>query len=177
MKDVGYDEINRVLSERSETGLLFLPYIAGTNAPEFDSDAAGVFWGLRQEHDAFDMARAVMEGVSFVLRKNTDVITENGTALQAIIATGGGAKSDIWCQLHADATGLQVKVPAEKEAACLGAAMIAAVDDGLFAGYQEAAEKCISFEREFEPRRDQRTEAKYQHFCRLYDAVLAAARG
>ena len=176
MGNIDYGTINRVLAERGNNDLLFLPYIVGTNAPEFDPDATGVFWGLRQEHDAFDMARAVMEGVSFVLRKNTEGIIRSGTELKSIIATGGGAKSDIWCQMQADATGLKVMVPAEKEAACLGAAIIAAVDDGLFASYEEAADKCISFERVFEPAPTEETEKKYGLFCRLYDAVIKTVR-
>ena len=129
-----YDEMNATLAKRGPNELLFLPYLVGTNAPEFDVEANGVFWGLRQEHDAIDMAGAVMEGVSFVLRKNCEYIARNGMKPTAIIATGGGAKSPIWCQMQADITGLPVSIPKEKEAACLGAAMIAAVSDGRFVG-------------------------------------------
>ena len=46
--------------------------------------------GLRQEHDAYDMAAAVMEGVAFLLRKNCDSIRKAGSDIQYIIATGGG---------------------------------------------------------------------------------------
>ena len=171
-----YDEMNRVLSDRGGNGIIFLPYIVGTNSPEFDSDASGMFWGLRQEHDRFDMARAVMEGVSFVLRKNTETIAGQGTGLTSIIATGGGAKSDIWCALQADITGLPVRIPAEKEAACLGAAMIAAVDDGRFGSFGEAVEKCVSFVKTFEPHPSPETERKYRQFCALYRASVEAAR-
>ena len=80
MPETGYDEMNRVLLARGgENPLIFLPYLVGTNAPEFDADAAGMFWGLRQEHDVFDMAHAVMEGVAFMLRKNCDAIAAKGT--------------------------------------------------------------------------------------------------
>ena len=118
MGATSYDEMNAELAKRQPNELLFLPYLVGTNSPEFDTQANGVFWGLRQEHDAIDMAGAVMEGVSFVLRKNCDYIAKNGLAPTAIIATGGGAKSPIWCQLQADITGLPVVIPTEKEAAC-----------------------------------------------------------
>jgi len=91
------DCCNAVLAQRSNTPILFLPYLVGTNAPEFDSNTTGVFWGLRQEHDAYNIARAVMEGVSFVLRKNCDYMAEAGLNPSSIIATGGGAKSAIWC--------------------------------------------------------------------------------
>ena len=75
--------------------LLFLPYLVGTSAPEFDAQANGVFWGLRQEHDSIDMAGAVMEGVSFKKQKNCEHIAKNGVNLKSIIATCGGAKSAI----------------------------------------------------------------------------------
>ena len=172
MGDTGYDEMNRVLAERDGNELLFLPYLVGTNAPEFDANATGVFWGLRQEHDIFDMAHAVMEGVSFVLRKNCDHMAAAGMAPKAIIATGGGAKSAIWCQLQANITGLPVRIPAEKEAACLGIAMVAAVSDGRFATMEAAAAQCVCFTNTFSPAPTAQTEKKYRRFCALYEAAL-----
>lgn len=172
MPGADFADIDRIILERGGTDLLFLPYIVGTNAPEFDAGATGVFWGLRQEHDAYDMARAVMEGVAFVLRKNCDTIRNCGTALSSIIATGGGAKSPVWCQMQADITGLPVSVPAVNEAACLGAAMVAAVGDGRFANYQEAAEYCVRLKRMFCPEPDAGLEEKYARFRRLYELSL-----
>lgn len=167
-----YDVMNAELAKRAPNELLFLPYLVGTNAPEFDSEANGVFWGLRQEHDAIDMAGAVMEGVSFVLRKNCDHMAERGLKPTAIIATGGGAKSPIWCQMQADITGLPVRIPKEKEAACLGAALIAAVSDGGFASYDAAVKACVAFTQVYAPRKTQRLERKYRRFCALYKAAL-----
>ncbi len=172
---IDYDVMNRELAVRPKNDLLFLPYLVGTNAPEFDTDGVGVFWGLRQEHDAIDMAGAVMEGVSFVLRKNCDHIRKNGVTPTAIIATGGGAKSPIWCQMQADITGIPVWIPTEKEAACLGAAMIAAVSSGAYPGYREAAEACVSFQRQYSPRPTEFLEKKYRRFCALYKASLEIA--
>lgn len=167
-----YDEMNAILAKRQPNELLFLPYLVGTNAPEFDTQANGVFWGLRQEHDACDMAAAVMEGVSFVLRKNCDYIASNGVKPTSIIATGGGAKSPIWCQMQSDITGLPVRIPREKEAACLGAAMIAAVSDGRFADFEAAAESCVAMEHCYEPKPTERIQRKYRRFCALYKAAL-----
>ena len=173
MKNVTYDEMNATLARRGQNDLLFLPYMVGTNAPEFDADAKGVFWGLRQEHDAIDMAGAVMEGVAHVLNKNLEHIHANGIQLQNIIATGGGAKSPIWCQMYADITGLPVRIPAEKEAACLGAAMIAAVADGKFADFAAASEALVSFSKEYAPNPSEYYARKHRRFCKLYDAALA----
>lgn len=177
MGQIGYDEMNQVLLSRTlPSSLLFLPYLVGTNAPEFDHDASGVFFGLRQEHDVFDMAGAVMEGVAYMLRKNCDDIRQKGTEISHIIATGGGAKSPVWCQLQADITGLPVVIPAEKEAACLGAALIAAVSDGKYTDYRGAADACVAMSQRYEPKALPIYEAKYRKFCALYDATLAVAR-
>lgn len=172
MPNTDYDKMNAILAERGENQLLFLPYLVGTNAPEFHSEANGVFWGLRQEHDAFDMAGAVMEGVSFVLKKNCEHIASKGLAPKSIIATGGGAKSAIWCQMQSDITGLPIRIPMEKEAACLGAAMIAAVSNGKFRNYEAAVENCVAFTASFEPNPTPEKQKKYRRFCALYDAAL-----
>ena len=172
MGTVGYGEMNEELAKRQPNDLLFLPYLVGTNAPEFDADATGVFWGLRQEHDAIDMAGAVMEGVAYVLCKNCDKIAANGVKLNKIIATGGGAKSAYWCQIQADITGIPVCIPAEKEAACLGAAMIAAVGEGRFKSFTDAANSCVAMVHNYQPNTSDRLNRKYRQFCALYDAAL-----
>ena len=172
MKNITYDEMNATLARRERNDLLFLPYLVGTSAPEFDAEAKGVFWGLRQEHDCIDMAGSIMEGVGYVLQKNLQHIHKNGIQLQNIIATGGGAKSPIWCQLYADITGLPVRIPAEKEAACLGAAMIAAVADGKYADFAEASKELVSFSKEYTPNPCEHFDRKYRRFCKLYEAAL-----
>ena len=175
MGNMDYDTLNKELLQAPETGLLFLPYLVGTNAPEFDREATGVFFGLRQEHTAAQMAKAVMEGVCFVLRKNVEDILAKGTKISGIVATGGGAKSDVWCQLQADITGLPVEVPAVTEAGCLGAAMIGAWCAGQYASLEEAA-KDVKMVRRYTPNSNPAIEEKYRKFCKLYKLALEVAK-
>ena len=176
MPDVSFAQIDGEVEKRGDNHLIFLPYLVGTNAPEFDSRATGVFWGLRGEHDAYDMAAAVMEGVGFLLKKNCASIEKTGTVVGGIIATGGGSKSDVWCQMQADITGVPVLIPAEKEAACLGAAIIGAVADGTLKSLEEAAEK-IAFEKTFTPDPCRNRKSKYRKFCDLYEFSCALKNG
>ena len=177
MGNITYDMMNEALSQRElPNNLIFLPYLVGTNSPEFDPDASGTFFGLRQENDVYDMACAVMEGVAFMLRKNCDHIRAKGTKISHIIATGGGSKSPIWCQLQADITGLPVVIPAEKEAACLGSAIIGAVSDGVFKDFSDAADQCIRFTKRYEPTNHDKFEKKFEKFCALYQAMLSVTR-
>jgi len=175
MNNMDYDTLNKELLAVPESQVLFLPYLVGTNAPEFDREATGVFFGLRQEHTNIQMAKAVMEGVCFVLRKNVEDILSKGTKIFSIVATGGGAKSPVWCQLQADITGLPVEVPAVTEAGCLGAAMLAAWSEGQYKTLEDTA-KDVKMVCRYEPNPSQITEEKYQKFCRLYNAVLKIAK-
>jgi sugar (pentulose or hexulose) kinase len=176
LPNTDFTEIDHVAQERRPGDVLFLPYLVGTNAPEFDRDACGVFFGLRSPHDAFDLALAVMEGVCHLLRKNCDRIRASGTPVERIIATGGGAKSAVWCQMQADVTGIPVCIPAEKEAALLGAAMIGATAAGVFTSLADASERTIRITRTYEPQPNAIYERKHRQFLALYDAMLVIQR-
>lgn len=177
LKTMGYNELNEELRQRElPNSVLFLPYLVGTNAPEFDRDACGVFAGLRAEHDAVDMAYAVMEGVSHLLRRNLESIQKAGTNVSRIVATGGGAKSAVWCQLQADVTGIPVSIPVEKEAACLGAAIIAAVGAGIYEDLNTACKQAVFFEKTYRPNKNEQLERKYRQFGALYQAALDVMR-
>ena len=168
MPDISYDKMNEVLDQRPKPGrLLFVPYLTGANSPDFNMKASGVFFGLRTEHDACDMALAVMEGVTHLLNKNVISMERAGIPIHQIISTGGGSKSALWCQMKADLTGKSVCIPKDKEAACLGAAIIGAVSEGVFKDFDEAAEKCISMEKEYVPENT----GAYEIKRKLYDAV------
>lgn len=171
-----FAEIDRVARERRPGDVLFLPYLVGTNAPEFDRDACGVFFGLRRSHDAFDLALAVLEGVCHLLRKNCDRIRSCGIPVERILATGGGAKSAVWCQMQADITGIPVCIPAEQEAALLGAAMVGMTAAGVFASLADAAEQTVSIARTYEPQPSAVYERKHRQFLALYDAMLTVQR-
>jgi sugar (pentulose or hexulose) kinase len=55
----------------------------------------------------------------------------------AIIATGGGARSKLWVQIKAGILKRPFVIPACNEAACLGAAMMAARGVGVLNDVQE----------------------------------------
>ncbi|MEA4870948.1 Xylulose kinase [bioreactor metagenome] len=176
LPDVSYRDIDREAALRKPGDVLFLPYLVGSNGPEFDLDACGMFYGLRSRHDAYDLALAVMDGVCHLLRKNCDQLRASGAGIERIIATGGGAKSALWCQMQANITGLPVCLPAEKEAALLGAAMIGAVSSGRFSSLADAVAKTVRFSGEYSPAPQPGDERRHRQFLRLYDAMIQTQR-
>ncbi len=167
---VPFEDINAEIEKRGNPGeLLFLPYINGTNAPEFDTTASGLFMGLKTRHDAYDMAAAVMEGVALLLNKTLESLANKPVS---IISTGGGAKSPLWLQMKADITGIEVNVPEDKEAALLGAAIMGAVTAGIYDGYESAVAAGVRMEKSYKPR--PYNEAKKKAYGILYDAMIQA---
>jgi xylulokinase len=166
-------ELDACVAQKEMPGdLIFLPFISGTNAPDFEEDTCGMFYGIRARHDEMDFAYAVMEGVAHLLARNIDAMRASGIRTEKIIATGGGAKSALWCQIQADVTGVPVEVPADKEAACLGAAIIGAVSGGTCGSYDDAIRHSVRMSSRYEPRSGDEMQRKHKQFEHLYKAML-----
>jgi xylulokinase len=107
--------------------LLFLPALAGERAPGWSARSRGAFMGLDRSHGVADMARAVMEGVAFADR---DLL--GGLPFDRVLLGGGGARSDAWCRMRADALGCPVVRAASPQPGLLGAAMLGWASVGRF---------------------------------------------
>lgn len=177
LKDVNYNELNKEIENRKNAGTnppIFLPYLTGVNPPEFGRNASGVFFGLHAEHDRFDMAYSVMQGVACVLRKNLDYLENSGVKIEKIISTGGGAKSSVWTQIKADITGRPIIIPENEEAPCLGAAIMATVSEGIYHSYEEAITACVSVKQIFDTHKNKQSELIYTLHCKVYTALEQA---
>ena len=173
-----FEEINKGILEHADeknNRLIFLPYLAGVNAPEYDRDACGIFYGLRSETNVYDMAKAVMEGVAMLLDRNLAAMRGTGLDFSRIICTGGAAKSDLWCRIKADVCGCEVLVPEDSETACRGAAIIGAVSCGDFCNYEEAVKNCVKIKKQFLPQDIAAYRDKKAGFEILYKAMLETA--
>jgi xylulokinase len=120
-------------------GLALVPYWSGCMTPYWDTSARGVIAGLSGNHSRGDVYRALLEGVALEQALMTNQVAEATTPIAHFAIVGGGAKSDLWCQIVADASGRDVKRLETVEASALGAAMAAATGAGWFASIEEAA--------------------------------------
>ena len=106
-------------------GLLFLPYLSGERAPLWDASARGSFIGLTLSHTKNHMVRAAMEGILFNLRGILTLVEKLMGPSVKIQASGGFARSPLWCQMMADVFNRPVFIPVSFESPCLGAAVMA----------------------------------------------------
>ena len=122
-------------------GLLTLPYWGAVMTPYWDPRARGCFVGLSGSHRRGQLYRSLLEGIALEQALVTGMI-EDATGMRAkeFVAIGGGAASDLWCQIMADATATTVRRSRTVEASSLGAAICAAAGAGWYSNAVEAAE-------------------------------------
>jgi xylulokinase len=137
---------------RSASVPLFLPHLQGERAPLWDTKSRGVFARVEAVTGPGELSRAVMEGVALSARLAFEAAERStGLVVSGLNIGGGGARSDIWCQIRADALGKPLRRVAVLDAGTLGAAIIAGVGSGAMPSLEAAVRRLVSFEQTFEP--------------------------
>ena len=98
-------------SSPGANGVTFKPYLAGERSPHLDPDLRGSFTGLSLATTRADVVRAVLEGVAFSLRDAFDVMAPLSRP-QRWLATGGGARSELWLTIVATVLDAPLGLPA-----------------------------------------------------------------
>ena len=98
-----------------------------------------------------------------------------GETLNTYVALGGGSRSDLWCQILADVTGVPVFRSTTTEATCLGAGILAAVTAGWYADARLAADAMTGTGECFTP--DPAAQASYNELFReVYEPLFPSLR-
>lgn len=156
-------------------GVLFTPWLAGERSPVTDRRARAGFHNLSLATTRADMVRAVLEGVAYNNRWLHEAVEDfAGRRLDPIRIIGGGARSDLWCQIHADVMDRTIERAAEPLHTNLrGAALIAAL--ALGAIREDEVRALVPAEATFTPDPATRPvyDRLYAEFPRLYHAQRA----
>lgn len=132
-------------------GVIYAPWIYGERSPVEDRHVRASIFNVSLENNREDLIRAFMEGVALNTRwMLTPAEKFLDRKFEALNIVGGGAKSNVWCQIFADVMNLpirQVRDPIQVNAR--GAAFIAAEALGLlnFADLQSQ----VGFETVYTP--------------------------
>jgi xylulokinase len=138
-------------------GLLYTPWLFGERTPVDDTSLRAALINLSLEHTREDVIRAFLEGVALNTRWMLEPFVRFiGGGTPTITMVGGGAQSNVWCQVMADVTGCVIRQPeAPIQANALGAAFIGAAGIGALA-LQEASE-LLRIQRVYAPDQAHRT--------------------
>jgi xylulokinase len=91
-------------------GAMFTPWLNGERSPVDDHTIRGGFHNLSLSTSRHDLVRAVYEGVALNSRWLLGAVERFvGRPFENLAFIGGGANSDVWSQIHADATGRRIR--------------------------------------------------------------------
>ena len=127
-------------SLESNDGVYFVPALTGLGAPYWRPDVRGAIIGLGRDSTSAHIARAALEAQAYQTR---DLVTamkaDMNTSPAVIRADGGLVANQFVCQFLADILQVEIEVPAVTEATAWGAASLAAMGVGVFAGTDDIA--------------------------------------
>ena len=128
---LSYDDLCSLAAtaEPGSGGTTFMPWLAGERSPVDDHGARGGFTELSITTGSADLVRSVLEGVAYNskwLLREVERFTKR--ELTPIRIVGGGAQSDLWCQIYADVLDRPIeRVPDPMFAQMRGMALMAGV--------------------------------------------------
>ena len=129
-----YREFDRMAQEAppGSGGVIFTPWLYGERSPVEDRFLRGGFHNLSLSATRDDLVRAVFEGVALNARWLLQAVERfTRRRLEPIRFIGGGARSDLWCQIFADVLDRTIDQVADPvNANARGAGMLAAVAIG-----------------------------------------------
>lgn len=168
----GFDELDRVAEAAppGSNGVLFAPWLAGERCPVDDRTLRGSFLNVSLGTTRDELLRAVLEGVALNARWMRDAVAHFlRRPVGPVRILGGGATSDLWCQVHADVLDIPVHQVADpllanvRGAGLFGALALGLVDDRSLAA-------AVPVARTFEPSGETRVvyDELYAHFRLLY---------
>ncbi|MDT0268476.1 FGGY-family carbohydrate kinase [Streptomyces sp. DSM 44915] len=131
-------------------GLRVLPYLspAGERAPFLDPAASGLVTGMLFTHGREHLARAVLEGLAQVIR---DCLAAAPHRPVELGLCGGGAASELWCQLIADITGVPTVCTEDSQVGAKGALLFAHTRLGHHPDLKSAAAALVRPRARYEP--------------------------
>ena len=163
----------------SEPIPVFLPHLVRSLTPHPDPRASGAFVGIKTTTTRGAMFRAVLEGLAFEARAIADAMITVGALppFEKILTIGGTLQNALLAQIKADVYSFPVKINPVREAASLGAALLAGLGCGLFSDPAAAVRIARREEIAVEPNaeRSQQLQARYHEvYTDLYNQLRPA---
>ncbi len=157
-------------------GVYFVPALTGLGAPWWEPDARGAISGLSLASTRAHIVRAALEAQAHQSHDLKTAFAADGADWSRLRVDGGMVANDWIAQDLADMLAIPVERPAFTETTALGAAMLAGVGCGMFAGLEAAATAMRGEVEVFEPKLDAGArEARLEGWRAAVGAVVGAS--
>ncbi len=152
-------------------GTLFYPYLQGAG-PDLPG-ASGAFLGLRGGADRKTLWRAILESIAFEYDRVIRFYRSKGMAVTSMVGTEGGSRSDLWCKIKCDLTGVPYRVLQRTEGGLMASAALAAHAVGNLPDLKGSLDQWIQVRRSWSP--DGPAHQLYQSLEDLREQLLGSS--
>jgi xylulokinase len=175
-KEKKVSEIYQIMDELAERagpgagGMIFTPWMYGERCPIDDDHVRAGLYNVGLNHNREHIIRAVFEGIAFNTRWAMETLEKLYHKCDELNIVGGGAKSDIWCQIIADITDRPInRVANPHHAGAKGIALLASMSLGFIDSYEDIPQY-ITIDRTFKPNPKNRAiyDRLFKEFKNLY---------
>ena len=145
-------EVEQLASQVGDSGgVILVPAFVGLGAPHWDAYARGTIVGLTRDTSIAHVARAALDSMAFQSRDVLDAMQRDaGLPLAELKVDGGASVNNGLMQFQADILGVPARRPVVSETTALGAAYLAGLAVGYWAGLADVARNW-ALDREFKP--------------------------
>jgi xylulokinase len=156
------------------SGLCVTPHLFGTGNPDFDPHARAMIFGLGADSNRFQIYQGILEGIACELAQLAEIMADVGGKFGDLYVSGGGSRSPLGLKLRAAITGRRLHVMQCDEAVCQGAAILAGVAVGTYAGIADAVKLVVREKDVIEP--DANLGASYADQVKQYRQLYATLK-
>lgn len=119
-------------------GVYIVPAFTGLGAPWWQPDARGLICGITRGTTTAHLVRAALEALAY---QTVDLVrameADAGVSLATLNVDGGASRNDFLMQFQADVLRSEIRRPKSVETTALGAAYLAGLTSGFWAGTDE----------------------------------------
>jgi len=144
------DSEKHAASVASTDGVYLVPAFVGLGAPYWDMEARGAIFGLTRGTTQDHFIRAAVESLAYQTKDVLEAMeADSSIQLQKLAVDGGAVANNFLMQFQANLLGAAVDRPRVLETTALGAAYLAGLAVGYWAGKQDIIQNKV-IERTFE---------------------------
>ena len=119
-------------------GVYVVPAFTGLGAPYWDADARGAIYGLTRGANRAHIARACLDALAYQMNDLIDgMVDDSGISMTTLAVDGGASRNGYLMQFQAGLSRLEIVRPANTETTAMGAAYLAGLSTGFWAGIDE----------------------------------------
>jgi len=155
-------------------GCYVVPAFTGLGAPHWDQYARGTIVGITRGVNKYHIIRATLESMAYQVNDVLQAMeADSGVNLAALKVDGGASANNLLMQMQADISGAPVNRPVCVETTAMGAAYLAGLAVGYWAGKEDVARNW-TIDRTFQPAISPEERATR---CRGWDKAVKCAYG